>query len=120
MPDAVIHTAAISDANFCQTNRSLSYAINVEATKNLAGICSDYHIPFAFTSTDLVFDGKRGMYKEYNEKNPTDQLTDDEIIDEFMTFFFAGMDTTAHTINMAFYHLVQEPNAMKAVRNELL
>lgn len=69
-PDAIIHTAAISDANFCEHNEELSYQVNVEATKNLAGICCDYQIPFAFTSTDLVFDGKQGMYKEEDEKNP--------------------------------------------------
>ena len=61
-PDAVIHTAAIADANFCQRNKELSYSVNVEASKNIAGICCDLNIPFAFTSTDLVFDGKQGMY----------------------------------------------------------
>ncbi|MCW5907364.1 MAG: NAD(P)-dependent oxidoreductase [Chitinophagales bacterium] len=69
-PDAVIHTAAIADANFCEHEKELSCAVNVEATKNLAGICSDYKIPFAFTSTDLVFDGLKGNYIETDEKNP--------------------------------------------------
>lgn len=69
-PDAVIHTAAISDANYCQQQPELSYAVNVEATKNLAGICSDYNIPFVFTSTDLVFDGQKGNYTEGDEPNP--------------------------------------------------
>ena len=69
-PDAVIHAAAISDANFCEKNKELSYEVNVEAAKNLAGICCDFHIPFAFTSTDLVFDGKQGMYKESDIKKP--------------------------------------------------
>lgn len=69
-PDAVIHTAAISDANFCQQHKELSYLLNVEATGNLAGICCDYNIPFAFTSTDLVFDGTKGMYTEEDKPNP--------------------------------------------------
>jgi dTDP-4-dehydrorhamnose reductase len=69
-PDAVIHAAAISDANFCQANREFSYEVNVTASINLAGICSDFQIPFAFTSTDLVFDGKTGMYREGEERNP--------------------------------------------------
>jgi len=68
-PDAVIHAAAISDANFCEQNKELSNDVNVEATKNLAGICCDFKIPFSFTSTDLVFDGKQGMYKEDDAKN---------------------------------------------------
>ncbi len=69
-PDAIIHTAAIADANFCEQNKDLSYEVNVEATKNLAGIGADYNIPFAFTSTDLAFDGAQGMYKEDAQKNP--------------------------------------------------
>jgi len=69
-PDAIIHSAAISDANFCEQNKALTYDINVEATKNLAGICCDFRIPFAFTSTDLVFDGIKGMYREDDAKNP--------------------------------------------------
>jgi dTDP-4-dehydrorhamnose reductase len=69
-PDAVIHTAAIADANFCQQNPDLSYSVNVDASKNLAGICCDFQIPFVFTSTDLVFDGKKGMYQEEDEKSP--------------------------------------------------
>ena len=69
-PDAVIHTAAIADAGFCQNNKEVSYAVNVDATKNLAGICCDFQIPFAFTSTDLVFDGAKGMYMEEDAKNP--------------------------------------------------
>ena len=69
-PDAVIHTAAIADANFCQQNPELSYSVNVDAGKNLAGICCDFQIPFAFTSTDLVFDGTKGMYLEDDAKNP--------------------------------------------------
>lgn len=69
-PDAVIHAAAKSDANYCEQHKEISYAVNVDAARNLAGICSDYKIPFAFTSTDLVFDGKKGMYQEQDEKNP--------------------------------------------------
>lgn len=69
-PDAVIHTAALTDVNYCQNNPQQSYSINVEATQNLAGLCSDLNIPFAFTSTDLVFDGKKGGYTEEDTTNP--------------------------------------------------
>ena len=63
-PDAVIHTAAASDPNFCQVNPDLSYGINVEASVNIALLCSDYMIPYLFTSTDLVFDGLNAPYRE--------------------------------------------------------
>lgn len=81
-PDVLIHTAAISDANFCEQNKELSCEVNVEVTKNLAGICYDYNIPFAFTSTDLVFDGTKGMYKEEDKKNPVSVYGEQKAIAE--------------------------------------
>jgi dTDP-4-dehydrorhamnose reductase len=63
-PDAVIHTAAISDPNYCQVNPDVSYGINVEASVNIALLCSDYMIPYLYTSTDLVFDGLKAPYRE--------------------------------------------------------
>ena len=69
-PDIVIHTAALTDANLCQTNKELSHELNVEVTRNLAGICCDYQVPFVFTSTDLVFDGTKGNYTEDDQANP--------------------------------------------------
>lgn len=69
-PDAVVHTAAASKPNFCQTNPEESYSINVTASVNLACICAEYNIPLAFTSTDLVFDGKNPPYPETNPVSP--------------------------------------------------
>ncbi|MFN8276370.1 MAG: NAD(P)-dependent oxidoreductase [Chitinophagales bacterium] len=70
-PDAIIHTAAIADAGICFKEPALSYAINVEAAAQLAGIASDLQIPFVFTSTDLVFDGHKGNYDENDTPQPT-------------------------------------------------
>lgn len=69
-PDAVIHTAAISDANHCQQHPLESYSINVTTTQLLAKLCAENKIPFVFTSSDLVFDGKKGNYKETDAVNP--------------------------------------------------
>ncbi|MBW4452735.1 MAG: NAD(P)-dependent oxidoreductase [Nostoc indistinguendum CM1-VF10] len=63
-PTAVIHTAALSQPNFCQTHPEESHAINVTASCNIAGLCADNSIPCAFTSTDLVFDGLNAPYRE--------------------------------------------------------
>jgi dTDP-4-dehydrorhamnose reductase len=63
-PDAVIHTAAASDPNYCQVNPDVSYGINVDASLNIALLCSDHMIPYVYTSTDLVFDGLKAPYRE--------------------------------------------------------
>lgn len=69
-PDAVIHTAALSNANFCQLNPEESYKINVDASVNIAGLCAEASIPCVFTSTDLVFDGLSPPYREEDPVSP--------------------------------------------------
>lgn len=69
-PDAVIHTAAISSPDLCQENPAFSSKINVEASKNIAGLCSDFQIPCLFISSDLVFNGLNPPYSEDDELSP--------------------------------------------------
>jgi dTDP-4-dehydrorhamnose reductase len=71
-PDAVIHTAARSDPNYCQVNRTESQMINVEASIHIAKLCADYSIPCVFTSTDLVFNG---LYAPYREDVPVSPIS---------------------------------------------
>jgi dTDP-4-dehydrorhamnose reductase len=69
-PDAVIHTAAYSNNNALQIEPEKGFGINVCASRDLAGECASRDIHFVFTSTDLVFDGKDGMYREEDEVSP--------------------------------------------------
>ncbi len=63
-PEAVIHAAAISSPNFCQLNPEQARLLNVEATRNLACLCAELRIPFAFISSDMVFNGLKAPYGE--------------------------------------------------------
>ena len=81
-PDAVIHTAAASKPNFCQTNRELAYAINVDAAVNIARLCCDRNLPCVFISTDLVFDGKNPLYKEDDPVCPINYYGEQKAIAE--------------------------------------
>ncbi len=69
-PDAVIHLAAASKPNFCQSNPEISYKINVTASGNIAQICAAANIPLVFSSTDLVFDGQNSFYSEEDTVSP--------------------------------------------------
>lgn len=69
-PDAVIHTAAAADPNYCQTHREESRKINLDASIFIAGLCADYQIPCVFTSTDSVFNGLNAPYKENDPASP--------------------------------------------------
>jgi dTDP-4-dehydrorhamnose reductase len=81
-PDAVIHTAAVADINFCQREPALSLAINVQAAILLAGLCADRSIPCVFTSTDLVFDGHRPPYREEDPVCPVNIYGEHKVLAE--------------------------------------
>lgn len=63
-PDAIIHTAALSSPNACQSDPSTSYQVNVTASCDLAGLSADAGIPYVFTSSEQVFDGSNPPYRE--------------------------------------------------------
>lgn len=46
-------------------------------------------------------------------------LSEDELIDEFLTFFVAGMDTTAHLLTAATYYLEKNPKYRDALVDEI-
>lgn len=69
-PQAVIHTAAVTDPNYCQLHPQETRQINLEVSLNLAGLCADHQIPLAFTSSDLVFDGRHPPYAETDPVSP--------------------------------------------------
>ena len=81
-PDAVIHTAAHSQPNFCQTHPQESREVNVTASWNIAGLCADAAIPCAFTSTDLVFDGQNPPYREGDPVCPVNIYGEQKVMAE--------------------------------------
>lgn len=63
-PAAIIHSAAITDLDYCEQYPHESLRVNLQAPVNLAGLSGDQGIPFVFISTDLVFDGTKAPYAE--------------------------------------------------------
>lgn len=69
-PDAVIHLAALTNVDSCETQKDLAYLLNVKSTEILAKEAAKNHSFFVYVSTDYVFDGKTGMKKEDDTPNP--------------------------------------------------
>jgi dTDP-4-dehydrorhamnose reductase len=63
-PEVIIHTAAMSTAEAVRRDPGRGHAVNVEATARLAGWCGRQGRRLVYTSTDLVFDGSKGWYRE--------------------------------------------------------
>ena len=81
-PAAVIHTAAQSRPNFCQSHPEESHSINVTASCDIAGLSADLEIPCIFTSTDLVFNGLNPPYKETDPVCPVNIYGEQKVMAE--------------------------------------
>lgn len=69
-PEAIVHAAALTDVDKCELEKDLAWKTNVEATKNLAQLCKEHGAFLIYVSTDYVFDGEKGMYKETDKPAP--------------------------------------------------
>ena len=64
-PDAVIHCAAMTAVDKCESETLLAYKLNADGTANVAKACSKNNVRLIAISTDYVFDGSSG--RPYNE-----------------------------------------------------
>ena len=63
-PDVVFNTAAMTNVDLCDQEKDLCEKVNVKAVEYLADICLDLDAHLIHVSTDFIFDGNEGPYKE--------------------------------------------------------
>ena len=69
--DLVIHCAAMTNVDACETDRERAVAVNAVATGEIARECAAGRTPMICLSTDFVFDGeKREPYTEDDAPHP--------------------------------------------------
>ncbi len=69
-PDVIIHCAAYTDVDGCERDRELAWRVNVEATRSIVRAARVVRSYLIYVSTDYVFDGEKGMYREDDVPNP--------------------------------------------------
>ncbi len=69
-PQVVINTAAMTNVDQCETEEENCKKINVTAVKYLHDVCKLRNIHLIHLSTDFVFDGTGGPYREEDKPNP--------------------------------------------------
>ncbi|MBL7743761.1 MAG: SDR family oxidoreductase [Chitinophagaceae bacterium] len=69
-PGIVIHAGAMSKPDECEQNQWQAYVVNTEGTITLLLNAEEHKSTFVFVSTDFVFDGEKGMYKEDDRPSP--------------------------------------------------
>ena len=70
-PDAVVHLAAMADVGTAEREPERATAVNVGATANIARLCGQHRAKLVFVSTEYVFAGDRGNYREDETPAPT-------------------------------------------------
>jgi len=69
-PDAVIHTAAMTQVDDCEDQQDLCWQLNVTAVENMVKACEKHHVHLVHLSTDFIFNGKDGPYNEEATPDP--------------------------------------------------
>lgn len=69
-PDVIIHTAAMTQVDHCETEREACRLNNVTAVQYLITACLKNKIRLIHISTDFIFDGSNGPLDETAEPNP--------------------------------------------------
>lgn len=69
-PNVIIHTAAMTNVDQCESEKAVCWAQNVSSVEYLIEACSKIDCFLLHVSTDFIFDGTSGPYKEDAEANP--------------------------------------------------
>jgi len=69
--DAIVHAAAMTNVDGCESDPDLALRVNRDATRHVADLARERGVVFVYVSTDYVFDGtKRSPYLEEDPTGP--------------------------------------------------
>jgi len=69
-PDAVIHAAAMTNVDACESDKEGCVLQNVTAVQYIVEACNRHNAHLIHVSTDFIFDGVNGPYDEEAKANP--------------------------------------------------
>ena len=69
-PEVIIHAASVTDVDACEENPDIAMRVNGEATGRVGEAAHKIGAYVIYVSTDYVFDGTAGNYREGDETNP--------------------------------------------------
>lgn len=69
-PTHLIHTAAMTNVDQCELHPEACDLVNRQSVQMLVKYCIINHIHFQLLSTDFVFDGQDGPYREEDQTKP--------------------------------------------------
>lgn len=81
-PNVLINTAAMTHVDKCEQNPEECQKLNVDAVAYMIAACEKIDCFFVHLSTDFIFDGTSGPYKEDDEPNPLSKYAESKLKSE--------------------------------------
>jgi dTDP-4-dehydrorhamnose reductase len=63
-PDVILHTASLANVDECELDKEKAKLVNIVGTQNIIEAARKVNAKLVYISTDFVFDGEEGDYKE--------------------------------------------------------
>ena len=130
-PDVVVHAASLTDVDKCELNKEIAWKVNIEGTKNIVEAAKITGSFLIYISTDYIFNGKTGRYKETDKPGPINyygltKLKAEEIVKNQTEYFIArpsviyGAAPAAGKINFALWLIeaLRKNERVKIVTNQ--
>ena len=89
-PELLVHAAAIGNVDFCEENKEVCYNVNVLSLRRLFSEAHRKGSKIIYISTDYVFDGKKGLYKENDIPRPINYYGLTKFVGEEMALSHGG------------------------------
>jgi dTDP-4-dehydrorhamnose reductase len=81
-PDVVINTAAMTNVDKCELDPDSCWKLNVLAVDYLLRACAEHTVFLIHLSSDFIFDGENGPYKEDDVPNPQSKYAESKLMSE--------------------------------------
>lgn len=81
-PKVIVHCASMTNVDQCETDREDCYDQNVKAVSYLTKACEIHKTHLVHLSTDFIFDGENGPYKENDLPNPINYYGETKLLSE--------------------------------------
>lgn len=81
-PGCIINTAAMTNVDACENDKAACKSLNIDAVEYLIEAARPLNAHFIHLSTDFVFDGKKGPYREEDTPNPLSYYAESKLQSE--------------------------------------
>ena len=110
LPQAIIHTASMTEVDACERDPAAAFAANVTAAANVARRARLLDAHLIHVSTDYVFDGQHGPYDEQARPDPIGTYARTKWLGEEAVRLLAGSWCIARTAVVYGYPPSRRPN----------